>query len=68
MDHQEAPDEPFAEGLAVLSAEGVTTLERVMDDGTKVKPADVRFIGRRVVGDRYEQAWSRALAQTIRIQ
>jgi transposase len=35
--HQEALDELFAEILAVLTAEGLVSLERVMHDGTKIK-------------------------------
>ena len=34
--HQPALDELFAQVLAVLIAEGLITLERVMHDGTKV--------------------------------
>jgi transposase len=37
VQHQPALDELFAQGLAVLSAEGLITLEQVMHDGTKVK-------------------------------
>ena len=35
--HKEALDEFFTEGLGILSAEGLISLERVMHDGTKVK-------------------------------
>ncbi|HMD97757.1 MAG TPA: IS1182 family transposase [Terriglobia bacterium] len=35
--HQAALDELFSGALALLSAEGLVTLERVMHDGTKVK-------------------------------
>jgi len=35
--HQEALDELFTQVLAVLSAEGLITLERVLHDGTKVQ-------------------------------
>jgi transposase len=37
VDHQQALDELFAEVLGLLSAEGLITLERMMQDGTKVK-------------------------------
>lgn len=36
IEHREALDELFSQVLAVLSAEGLITLERVMHDGTKV--------------------------------
>src|SRR5262249_12495268 len=36
IDHREALDELFTQVLAVLSLEGLVTLERVMHDGTKV--------------------------------
>ena len=39
VQHQQALDELFVQGLAVLSAEGLITLEQVMHDGTKVKAA-----------------------------
>jgi len=35
--HKEALDDLFIQGLGILSAEGLVTLERVMQDGTKVK-------------------------------
>ena len=35
--HKEALDDLFIQGLGLLSAEGLVTLERVMHDGTKVK-------------------------------
>ncbi len=35
--HKETLDELFIEGLGVLSAEGLVSLERVMHDGSKVK-------------------------------
>ena len=35
--HQGALDELFAQGLGVLSAEGLVTLARVMHDGTKIQ-------------------------------
>jgi transposase len=37
VDHQEALDKLFAQLLAVLSSEGLITLEQVVHDGTKVK-------------------------------
>jgi transposase len=37
VEHRQALDELFAQGLGVLSAEGLITLEQVMHDGTKVK-------------------------------
>jgi transposase len=37
VDHKEALDELFIEGLGLLSAEGLVSLERVMHDGMKVK-------------------------------
>jgi transposase len=37
VDHREALDELFAKALGLLSAEGLISLERVMQDGTKVK-------------------------------
>jgi len=37
VDHKEALDELFIEGLGLLSAEGLVSLERVMHDGVKVK-------------------------------
>ena len=37
VEHQEALDELFTQVLGLLSAEGLITLERVMQDGTKVK-------------------------------
>jgi transposase len=37
VDHREALDELFAEVLGLLSAEGLITLERVMQDGTRIK-------------------------------
>jgi transposase len=39
VEHQAALDELFAQVLAVLRGEGMITLERVMQDGTKVKAA-----------------------------
>ena len=39
VQHQEALDELFAQRLAVLSSEGLITLEQVVHDGTKVKAA-----------------------------
>jgi transposase len=39
VDHQEALDKLFAQLLAVLSSEGLITLEQVVHDGTKVKAA-----------------------------
>jgi hypothetical protein len=39
VEHQAALDELFAQVLAALRAEGMITLERVMQDGTKVKAA-----------------------------
>ena len=36
IEHREALDELFSQVLAVLSAEGLITLERVMHDGTKI--------------------------------
>ena len=42
VDHQAALDELFAQVLAVLRGEGMITLERVMQDGTKVKAAASR--------------------------
>ena len=36
IEHREALDELFTQVLAVLNAEGLVTLERVMHDGTKV--------------------------------
>ena len=35
--HKEALDDLFIQGLGLLSAEGLVTLERVMQDGTEVK-------------------------------
>lgn len=35
--HKEALDQLFSQGLGLLSAEGLITLERVMHDGSKVK-------------------------------
>ena len=37
VDHQEALDKLFAQLLAILSSEGLITLEQVVHDGTKVK-------------------------------
>jgi len=37
VDHKEALDELFIEGLGLLSAEGLVSLERVMHDGMKVE-------------------------------
>jgi transposase len=37
VDHREALDELFTQVLALLSHEGLITLERVMQDGTKVR-------------------------------
>ena len=37
VDHKEALDELLIEGLGLLSAEGLVSLERVMHDGMKVK-------------------------------
>jgi transposase len=37
VDHQAALDELFTQVLGLLSAEGLITLERVMQDGTKVR-------------------------------
>lgn len=37
INHREALDELFTEVLGLLSAEGLITLQRVMQDGTKVK-------------------------------
>jgi len=39
VDHQEALDKLFAQLLAILSSEGLITLEQVVHDGTKVKAA-----------------------------
>lgn len=39
VDYQEELDELFAQVLAVLQSEGLITLERVMQDGTKIKAA-----------------------------
>ena len=39
VDHQEALDQLFAQLLAILSSEGLITLEQVVHDGTKVKAA-----------------------------
>ncbi len=39
VDHQEALDGLFAQLLAILSSEGLITLEQVVHDGTKVKAA-----------------------------
>jgi hypothetical protein len=39
VDHQEALDKLFAPLLAILSSEGLITLEQVVHDGTKVKAA-----------------------------
>jgi len=39
VEHQAALDELFAQVLAVLRGEGMITLERMMQDGTKVKAA-----------------------------
>jgi len=39
VDHQEALDQLFAHLLAILSREGLITLEQVVHDGTKVKAA-----------------------------
>ncbi len=39
VDHQEALDQLFAQLLAILSREGLITLEQVVHDGTKVKAA-----------------------------
>jgi transposase len=39
VDHQEALDKLFAQLLAILSREGLITLEQVVHDGTKVKAA-----------------------------
>ena len=39
VDHQEALDKLFAQLLAVLSSEGLISLEQVVHDGTKVKAA-----------------------------
>jgi transposase len=39
VQHQEALDELFAQLLAILSSEGLITLEQVVHDGTKVKAA-----------------------------
>jgi transposase len=39
VEHQAALDELFAQVLAALRGEGMITLERVMQDGTKVKAA-----------------------------
>ena len=39
VDHQEALDKLFAQLLAILSSEGLITLEQVVRDGTKVKAA-----------------------------
>jgi len=39
VDYREELDELFAQGLAVLRGEEMITLERVMQDGTKVKAA-----------------------------
>jgi len=36
IEHRQAMDELFTQGLAVLSSEGLVTLERVTHDGTKV--------------------------------
>jgi methylase of polypeptide subunit release factors len=37
VDHREALDELFTQVLGLLSHEGLITLERVMQDGTKVR-------------------------------
>jgi transposase len=37
VDHRQALDELFTEVLGLLSSEGLITLERVMQDGTKIK-------------------------------
>jgi transposase len=42
VDHQEALDQLFAQLLAVLSREGLITLEQVVHDGTKVKASASR--------------------------
>src|SRR5208337_4207153 len=39
VDHQEALDKLFAQLLAILSSEGLITLEQVVHDGTKVEAA-----------------------------
>jgi transposase len=39
VDHQEALDQLFTQLLAILSGEGLITLEQVVHDGTKVKAA-----------------------------
>jgi len=39
VDHQQALDGLFAQRLAILSSEGLITLEQVVHDGTKVKAA-----------------------------
>jgi transposase len=39
VDHQQALDKLFAQLLAILSREGLITLEQVVHDGTKVKAA-----------------------------
>src|SRR5919108_1052990 len=59
--HEQALEELFVQVLGLLSADGLITLERVMQDGTKIraKAAANSFRGRQ----RVEQALKRAVEQ-----
>ncbi len=70
VEHRGALDELFAQVLGVLSCEGLITLERVMQDGTKVKAqaSGKSFRREKTLRDHLEQARQRVRAAREKVE